>query len=468
MRKHQVRGNGRTDARLVGMDQPTGTTDPTTEPRDGGSACGATAYRRDQRAGLLRFAAGSRHAHGFGFLDERGGLVAGRGVELWITCRMTHVAALALLVDEPPAPGGPDREGLRDLAAHGVRSLLDGPLRDPRHDGWFAHVDDEGEPVADAKQAYGHAFVLLAAASALAAGVEGAERLLAGAAAVHDARFWDEAEGMVVEEWDRAWQVLEDYRGLNSTMHTVEAYLAVGDVTGQRRWHERAARMAARTVGWARAHDWRLPEHFDARWRPLPDHHRDQPAHPFRPFGATIGHGMEWARLLCSLRSVQLAAGGPENSGPDENGDPVPPGSELLEAALALADRAVDDGWAADGADGFVYTTDWEGTPVVRSRMHWVLAEAIAMSTVLAAVTGDARHEDDVARWWAYADRYLVDHTHGSWHHELDADNRPAVGTWSGKPDVYHAYQAALLADVPVAGSFAGACLRRGGAVGAG
>ena len=74
---------------------------------------------------------------------------------------------------------------------------------------------------------------------------------------------------------------------------------------------------------------------------------------------------------------------------------------------------------------------------------------------VLSRATGDARYEQDLSRWWAYADRYLVDHRSGSWHHELDPTNTPAAEVWPGKPDVYHAYQAALLPLLPVAPSFA-------------
>src|SRR5690606_11914277 len=147
---------------------------------------------------------------------------------------------------------------------------------------------------------------------------------------------------------------------------------------------------------------------------------------------------LEWARLLLAVDAT-LGADAPAG---------------LREAAVALAAQAVEDGWDADGAEGFVYTTDWSGEPVVRARMHWVVTEAIATSTVLERVTGDPAHGADLERWWVYADSYLVDREGGSWHHELDPANRPAAGTWEGKPAVYHAYQAALMADVPPTPSF--------------
>lgn len=49
------------------------------------------------------------------------------------------------------------------------------------------------------------------------------------------------------------------------------------------------------------AHDGRLPEHFDSDWTPLPDLNRDRPDDQFKPFGATPGHGLEWATLLPRL-----------------------------------------------------------------------------------------------------------------------------------------------------------------------
>ncbi|MDP2774130.1 MAG: AGE family epimerase/isomerase [Nocardioides sp.] len=412
-----------------------------TDPDDLGP--GGPAYLAAQRAELLRFARGARCAGGFGYLDARGIVDPERSVELWITCRMTHVFALGLLAAEPPAPGGPGVRELRQLAEHGVRALRTS-LADHDHGGWFAAVDVAGDHpgvVDDSKQAYGHAFVVLAAGSAAAAGIEGAAELLDDALACLVQRFWDDEQGLVVDRWDRAWTRLDPYRGVNANMHTVEALLAAGDVTGDPVWHGRAGRVAARVLAWAQANEWRIPEHFDEQWQPLLEHHRDEPAHPFQPYGATVGHGLEWARLLLA---VAESLGGTAPAG-------------LLDGAAALAERAVADGWAVDGADGFVYTTDWQGVPVVRARMHWVAAEAVNTAEVLRRVTGDPRWEERRVRWWAYVDRFLVDRERGSWTHELDEHNRPSGVTWPGKPDVYHAYQAALLPSLPVTPSFAAA-----------
>lgn len=399
---------------------------------------GDPAYRAAIRADLLRFAAGSRVEAGFGYLDETGVVDATRPVELWISCRMTHVFALGLLAGEAPAVGGPDTAGLRELAQHGVDCLLDGPLRDTVNGGWFAGINPDGS-VIGTKMAYAHAFVILAASSAVAAGLDRADELLDLALTVQDTRFWDEEAGLSVEEWDPTWTQLSEYRGVNSNMHTVECYLAAGDVTGNPLWHHRAGRIAATVADWARNNRWRIPEHFTSGWEPMLEFHADEPAHPFQPYGATVGHGLEWARLIIAVH--------------DTLHDHAPEG--LVDAATRLTAQAIADGWHADGADGFVYTTDWDGTPVVRARMHWVLAEAINTSEVLHRATNDPAHADDLHRWWAYAHQYLIDPEHGSWHHELGPTNHVQHDTWPGKPDAYHAYQAAWMQDLPTTPSYA-------------
>ena len=148
---------------------------------------------------------------------------------------------------------------------------------------------------------------------------------------------------------------------------------------------------------------------------------------------------MEWARLALNLRAAL--------------GDEAP--DWLLPSARSLFERAVADGWAVDGRPGFVYTTDWDGTPVVRHRMHWVAAEATATAAVLHAVTGDPSYASLVRNLVGPHRPDLRDRDGGSWWHELDGDNQPSSTVWSGKPDTYHALQATLVPRLPAAPSFA-------------
>lgn len=403
---------------------------------------GDPAWLRQEEHSLFAFATASAVSDGFGWLDTRGELVTERPTETWICARMTHVFALADLRGEPRAGR---------LADHGVRALASGPLRDAEHGGWHEAVPgdprSEGHDQRARKGAYPHAFVVLAAASATVAGRPGARNLLTQALEVIEEHFWDEEAGALRESWDHAWTSTEDYRGANSNMHAVEAFLAAADATGDHRWARRALRIAERLVhGVAREHGWRLPEHFTPDWQPLPDYNRDRPDHPFRPFGSTTGHLLEWSRLLVHLAVALRAVG-----------DPVP--AWLDTDARALFDHATERGWAADGSDGFPYTLDWSDTPVVRERMHWVVAEATMAAWALDHHFGTADRSKLYDRWWRYAAHHHVDTDHGGWHHELAPEGRPAGGVWSGKPDTYHAYQAVLLPQGGLAPSVAGGLL---------
>lgn len=384
---------------------------------------------------LITFAQGSAHpAGGFAWLDDCGRHLRDRSVQTWITCRMTHVFALGHLLGRP---------GCADLADHGV-SALNGLLRDADHGGWYAASGTEGPTVTD-KRAYEHAFVVLAAGSAAAAGRPGAETLLGEALDVVDQRFWDEDDGLVVDVWDRAWERLEPYRGVNANMHTVEAFIAAADITGDEVWRERSLRVVEQVVhGWARHRNWMLPEHFDEAWHPLLDYNQDDPGHPFRPYGVTIGHLFEWARLALHVRAALRDAA---------------PGW-LLDDARQLFAAAVRHGWSVDGGDGFVYTVDYDGTPVVRDRMHWVVAEALAAAAALHHATGDSAYDSAYRTWWGHARQWFIDLKHGSWHHQLDPAGRPASTVWSGKPDVYHALQAVLIPRLPLTPALAPALTR--------
>ncbi len=266
------------------------------------------------------------------------------------------------------------------------------------------------------------------------AGLPGGPELLEDAQRIFLDRFWDDAAGLCVDTWDTGFTTLDPYRGLNANMHAVEAMLSVASVTGDRSWVGRALRICRFVTDVAKTHTWRIPEHYDTAWTPQLDYHRDRPDDPFKPFGATVGHGLEWSRLLLHAE----AAG--------------PPGTEpgLADAAAELFDRAVSDGWHADGEPGFVYTTDWDGTPVVRDRLHWVLAEAINAAAALHCRTGQSRYAELYRSYWDYADRFFIDHERGSWRHQLAPDGTPDDTVWAGKPDTYHALQATLVPRLPL------------------
>ena len=381
-----------------------------------------------QARSLLTFGRRTPSADGGAYwLDERGNPLPQNGIHAWITARTVHVYSLGHLMGIP---------GCTPIAQAALDGLT-GRLHDSEYGGWLASV---GQHDADGtKAAYAHAFVLLAASSGVTAGLDGAEALLADAQRVLLDRFWDEDAGLAVDEWDRTFGTLDSYRGINANMHLVEACLAAADVTGDHAWLERACRISQFVVTQAETNNWRIPEHFDADWHPQLELNRDRPGDQFKPYGATVGHALEWSRLLIHLE----AALGADNH------------TDWLTPATALFDRAVTDGWAADGADGFVYTTDWSGQPVVRERMHWVIAEALGAAVTLWHRTRDAAYANWYAQWWDYTQRYVIDHENGSWHHELNADNRPAATVWAGKPDLYHAFQATLLPLLPLTPSFA-------------
>jgi sulfoquinovose isomerase len=396
---------------------------------------GSEPWRHAEAARLIDFGRGAvLPGGGFGWLDDHGQIDQTKPSPLYVNARMTYVFALAHLTGT---------DGAQALAARGVQALAT-RFADPERGGWFSSIDLSGQVIDATKANYAHAHTLLAAASAVAAGIPGADAALAAATAIIERRFWSDAEGCALESWNAGFTELEPYRGANSNMHSVEAYLAAGDVTGAPVWHARAASIADRLInGHARAHSWRVPEHYDENWQPRPDYNHDRRDDTFRPYGTTPGHSFEWARLLLSLEAAQAA-----------------PEAWLLEAATALFDTAVADAWSRDGHPGPIYTVDENGQPVVRSRLHWVACEAVLAADALHRRTGEERFAADAARWWAEINRFFVDRQHGSWWHELTPDMTPGTSTWSGKPDLYHAYQAVLLPSLPLSPTAATALAR--------
>lgn len=382
-----------------------------------------TTWLDSQTRALLNF--GRRVADprgGAGWLTDDGSIDPAQPIHTYVTARMTHVYALGSLL------GIPGARPIAEQCMDGLRTLL----HDDDAGGWFSSADGSGEH-GDGKSCYEHAFVLLAASSAVQAGIAGADAFFAEAQQVFLDRFWSESDGLCIDMWDTAFTAPDDYRGLNANMHAVEAMLAAASASGDADWISRSERVCHFVVESSKDRAWRIPEHYDATWQPDLDLNRDQPSHPFKPFGATVGHGFEWARLMLHTEAAR-----------DSTSD------WLLDAARNLFHRAAADGWSVDGAPGFVYTTDWDGEPVVRDRMHWVAAEAIAAAAALYRRTGDRMYADHYRRWWDYVATVMIDPVDGSWRHQLDERNEPTDTVWSGRPDLYHAIQATLIPRLPL------------------
>lgn len=365
------------------------------------------------------------------YLGDDGTPWKDRNRETYVTSRMVHVYSLGSFL------GHPGSEALIDAGLKGLK----GELHDSENGGWYPGLEPDGKYL-PGKLCYAHAFVILAASSAVLAGRPGARELLEDALQLYDLRFWNEEEGLSCDTWNTEFTVLDDYRGLNANMHSVEAFLAASDVTGDEKYRVRAGRIIDHVIGWAANNEWRIPEHFTKDWVADLECNKDRPDDQFKPYGATPGHGIEWSRLI-----TQWAL----STYPEDK----KAASKYIEASENLFCRAIADGWNSDGAPGIVYTTDWNGKPVVHDRMHWTLAEAINTSAVLYHVTGKEKYADDYAEFMQYLDEKVLDHVHGSWFHQLDRDNHMIDTVWPGKADLYHAMQATLIpyytADVSIA-----------------
>ncbi len=355
------------------------------------------------------------------YLGSDGEPMKDRPLEIWITCRMAHVYSIGAALGF---------EGAGELADQGLKGIR-GILTDTQNGGWYPGVTKEQKPLPE-KQCYAHAFVMLAAASTLLMERPGAEELLKRSTEIFLDKFWDDEEGLSVDTWNTEFTVLEPYRGLNANMHSVEAFLALADVTHEEIWRQRAGRIVAHVLDWAEHNNWRIPEHFHEDWTPDLEYNADKLDDPFKPYGATPGHGIEWG-ILITQWSLSTYKNEPEKAAP------------YIEKASLIYERAAADGWKRNGKPGIVYTTGWDGDPVVSDRMHWTLAEAINTSAVLYHVTGKPLYKAQYAEYMEYLDTIVHDPVNGSWYHQLDEENHLMETVWPRKSDLYHALQSTLI-----------------------
>ena len=294
---------------------------------------------------------------------------------------------------------------------HGVQ-FLRAAHRDPATGGYawvLKYENGKAEILDGTNHCYGLAFVVLAYAYAIQAGVAEAKEYLKEVFELMEQRFWSEEHGLYADEASPDWSTLFPYRGQNANMHACEAMIAAFETTGEARYLERAAllarNIAVRQAGLAGGLVW---EHYRPDWSVDWEYNRNDKTNIFRPWGYQPGHLVEWAKLLMILERHKDRLAGDT--------------SWLVPRAEEFFAAAVDKAW--DPERGGLYYGFAPDDSICDSDKHfWVQAEAIPAAALLGARTQEKSYWDWYERLWAYCWQNFVDHKYGAWYRILSPDN---------------------------------------------
>jgi mannose/cellobiose epimerase-like protein (N-acyl-D-glucosamine 2-epimerase family) len=310
---------------------------------------------------------------------------------------------------------------------HGLKFLREGH-RDSRSGGyaWELSWQEGRKNVLDGtNHCYGLAFVLLAYAHAVMAGVSEARAYMEETYALMEQHFWQAEHGLYADAASADWAVLDPYRGQNANMHACEALLAAFEASGEQRYLHRAEALAHNiTVRQAALAGGMIWEHYKPDWSIDSDYNRNDKTNIFRPWGYQPGHFTEWAKLLLIMERYAAAMAGPSDW--------------LAPRAVQLFDTAVAKTWDSEHG-GIFYGFGPDGEICDDDKYFWVQAESLAAAALLAARLDEPRYWEWYDAIWDYSWRHFVDHQHGAWYRILRADNAKisAEKSPAGKVD-YH------------------------------
>ncbi|TFJ94617.1 AGE family epimerase/isomerase [Lentibacillus salicampi] len=304
----------------------------------------------------------------------------------------------------------------RKLAEHGI-SFLQNHQRDRKHGGYYWEL--KGQSVNNsAKKAYGHAFVLLAAAMASKAGTPSAVSIIDDTFDVLERYFWREKEGLYLDEISADWSEISPYRGQNANMHLCEAMITAYEATGNKRYLERAKRIAEsvmfRLIPQSGGLIW---EHYHEDWEIDWTYNYGMTKSELRPYGFILGHSIEWSKLLLLIERL------------DPSNWRGPMAKSLFQYAIRLGlDRKNGGIYFSMAPDGRIIDSD---------KYYWVMAEALGASALFAVYD---RHElylyNDL---FAYSWTHFADQQRGGWYQLLNRFNHRYSNIKSPPPKTdYH------------------------------
>ncbi|WP_458118693.1 AGE family epimerase/isomerase [Paenibacillus sp. Z6-24] len=341
--------------------------------------------------------------------------------------RFVYVFSTAAMLSDNPI--------YRELAEHGLRFLQE-YQRDQQHGGYYWIL--ENHQVRDSsKQLYGHAFALLAAATAHKAGIPMAADMLEDIYTVLEQHFWREEDGIYVDQISADWQEVSSYRGQNGNMHTCEAMMAAYEATGESRYLDRAYFIARKVMFDLLPQSGDLIwEHYDQNWQIDWKFNYNDTSDEIRPYGHILGHSIEWSKLLLRLEQHR-------------------PESWMYPCAVNLFTHAADK--AADPEHGgLYYIMDTDGEMIAPDKLYWVMTEALGAAAILSARTPDdpSVYLEFYDRLFAYCWDHLIDREHGGWYQQLSVDNHKQSNIKSPPPKAdYHPVTNCITAIQSFAGS---------------
>ena len=265
-----------------------------------------------------------------------------------------------------------------------------------QENGHYAWLIEKGVITDKRVMAYGHAFVLLAAASCVKAGIGRASDIMETLYDFIETYFWDETAGAYFDERDDTLQTLSPYRGQNANMHMCEALLAAYQASGEIKYLDRAERLANKfAFELAAQSGGQIWEHYDADWNVDLDFNIDKPNDRFKPWGFQPGHQTEWTKLLLILNEAR-------------------PHEKWTQKAKSLYDKALKTGWDEDFG-GLVYGVAPDGSFCASEKYFWVQSESFAAAWRLYLATGEEKYREDYNRIWQWSWDHMIDHEHGAW-----------------------------------------------------
>ena len=289
-----------------------------------------------------------------------------------------------------------------------------------QENGHYAWLLEDGVVKDKRVMAYGHAFVILAAASCVQAGIISAKSTLNDTFEFMETYFWDAQAGAYYDERDDTLETLSSYRGQNANMHMCEALLAAWQATSDVRFLERAEQLAQFfAFDLAAQSGGQIWEHYDDNWNVDMAYNIDKPNDRYKPWGFQPGHQTEWAKLLLIL-------------------DGERPDDKWIPKAKSLFDAAMKTGWDAEFG-GIAYGVNPNGGYCATEKYFWVQSESFAAAWRLYKATQDEAYLELYNRIWQWSWDHMVDHDYGAWFRVRNRDGSKVDNRKSpyGKTD-YH------------------------------